>query len=128
MKRREFLKYIGAIPFAGSLLSANRHPMPTEKDLLWADVTAISTYSTSEAPFTQYKGIWFFADRDIILWCPLNDLRSDNWSSCTVPVTGERFDFWLQEDGQLFWVGKHTKWYIGASQNRLHSIMREADL
>lgn len=125
MKRREFLKYIGAIPFAGSLLSANRHPMPTEKDLLWADVTRISTYSTSEGPFTQYYGIWFFADQDNILWCPLNDLRVDNWSSFTVPQSGERFHFWLQEEGKLFWVGKRCKLLIVCNQGEVRGIIVE---
>ena len=65
---------------------------------------------SASAPFVQHNGIWFFADQDIIKYCPKDKLHWDNWESRRILFPLERydyFDFWLLEEGKLFWCGEH---------------------
>ena len=65
---------------------------------------------SASAPFVQHNGIWFFADQDIIKYCPKDKLHWDNWESIRILFPLERydyFDFWLLEEGKLFWCGEH---------------------
>ena len=109
MKRRDFLKIIGIVPFCGLVLGKS-NPLPSKRDYVSAALQECSDYSTQSAPFIRYRGIWFFADANTIKYCPENKLRWDNWG--TIQIHIDTFDFWSKIEDNFYWVGEHEKWEI----------------
>ena len=85
-----------------------------------AELQKYSVYSTQSAPFIRHSGFWFFADQNIIKYCPENKLAWDNWETIRID-SYDTFDFWQKIEGELCWVGEHEKWEILVNPD--HNIM-----
>ena len=120
MNRRNFFKVVTGF-VAGIFVSSTAKPKticrlksgppgPTTSDIIYAKLWQCADYATMSAPFVQHKGVWFFADQNVIKYCPKNKLRWDNWKS--IYIVDDCFDFWLLDEGKLYWVGEHEKWEI----------------
>jgi hypothetical protein len=116
MKRRNFLKLLGISPIVPSVLMAKEKFGPSERDKSFAKLTEISDYGTTSRPFIWHNDIWFFADQNIIMWCPKNELASFNSSSNTwrkiTLGSYDTYDFWVHEEGKLYWCGKKERYEI----------------
>ena len=117
MNRRSFLKICGLLPFGAGLAvvgdsgASEGQRRPSKRDVVFAPLWEMADHATMSAPFVQHEDIWFFADQDVIKYCPKSDLRWDNWN--TIVLEGnDYFDFWLLDEGNLYWCGKHNKWEI----------------
>ena len=108
MLRREFLKLAAIVPFSGLLLGKSQ-PLPTEKDKAAVELWKIADYATTEGPFIQHEGFWFFSDMEMVKWCPVDNLRFNGWDGCPIGKDHyDYFDFWKKTEGKLYWFGKHT--------------------
>lgn len=119
MKRRDFLKRCSILPFIGSLVAvaqsgdSERNLTPSKNDYICAELQKHADYATQSAPFIQFWGVWFFADQNIIKYCPVNELRSDNWETIYIQDCWyDVFDYWQKIDGKIYWVGERNKWEI----------------
>ena len=109
--RRDFLKLATTLPF-GSLLLGKSSPLPSKQDYVCAELQECSNYSTQSAPFIRHLGFWFFADANIIKYCPENKLLWDNWDTIYINDNPDAFDFWSKIESSLYWVGEHERWEI----------------
>ncbi len=111
INRRAFLKLATMLPFGGLVLGKS-NPLPSKRDYVSAELQEVSDYSTQSAPFVRYKGIWFFADENVIKWCPEKKLLWDNWDAIYINDRPDTFDFWSKIEGSLYWVGEHERWEV----------------
>lgn len=113
MNRRSFFKVVTGF-VAGLFWPRTKVCMPSEQDNIYAELQKCADYATQEAPFIQYLDVWFFADSNIIKYCPVKELRWDNWTTISINYNPDAFDFWQKIDGKLFWCGEgeHDRWEI----------------
>ena len=111
MKRRDFLKLIG-VSILSSVVVVKSKLLPSRQDYIYAELQKHADYSTQSAPFIQFWDVWFFADADIIKYCPVSELRWDNWSTLRIQNCPDVFDYWQKIEGKFYWVGKRNRWEV----------------
>ena len=129
MKRRSFIQGLIAALFAPKVLvgkSQDKSPTPgiilPEKSPPANEhnsTTAGYNSATEMSELVCHKGIVFFADEEIIRWCPVDKLRWGSWGRASIGKEDyDRFCFWQKHEGKLYWCGKYTRWEV-----RTHPLM-----
>ena len=132
MNRRSFFKvvtgFVAGIFWPRAKVKAR---MPSEQDNICAELQKYADYATQSAPFIQYLDVWFFADANIIKYCPVKELRWDNWTTLHfgnypnltfLQDCPDIFDFWQKIDGKLYWVGEYYKWQVLPTETPMFKI------
>lgn len=108
MDRREFVKLIPAVAIAPVVLA-----QPDD----WPVKPAGCGFPNLDT-LTQHNGVYFTAIRDtsppVIKWemLTLKRLCYPRRADKTTIDVVDTFDFWQHDCGELYWVGKHTRWVM----------------
>ncbi|MBE3036886.1 MAG: hypothetical protein IMZ70_07400, partial [Candidatus Atribacteria bacterium] len=108
MKRRDFLKLIGTMPFIGGVIAKSTPTASKKDETLPKTVRGKDIHS-----FIPWRNIWFYADECKVTWT--RDLT--NWETMNAfPVpTIDYFDYWIKDFEKygdcLIWVGKNKRMF-----------------